>query len=728
MKNSVKIIVSFGIIFLVFGCSTKKDSFINRKYHSISTEYNVLYNGHLALEDGLAALNANYDDNYWEVLPIEPLKIDELALPGMKGDADSSPQEFDRAEEKAVKAIQKHSMLIARQERNSQIDAAYLLLGRSRYYSQRFVPAIEAFNYILINYPRADLIDQTRIWQAKTNIRLQNEEMAIETLSILLDKETLKSKDREDANTAIAMAYAKTDSLEQVVKHLNLAVLTDNNKEQTARNLFILGQLYRGKSKIDSSNIAFRKIIDLKKAPYKYVIHAHIEQAKNVSNKEDAIAMVKELQKLIKDRYNREYLDELYFRLAEITLEDDENLALEYYKLGIQASNTDNFQKELTYESVGNIYFDKAQFSTAGAYYDSVLQISKDDNTKRIRSLKRKRNNLEEVIIYEAIAQRNDSILNVVAMSNDEQLAFFTNHIEKLKAEDKRKKELEQIQQINAGANMLGLGNNQTTKSTGKWYFYNTQASGYGQQEFRNIWGNRPLQDNWRISDKMQINAGNINATIVTTTQIDQSKKYELPYYFEMVPSDPQVIDSISAERNGAYYKLGIIYEGQFKETGLAILRLEKLLTFNPSEELSLPAKYHLYKMYNTLNNNKALVYKNDITTNYSESRYAKIILNPKEVINEDAASSSETEYAAIYYEYEEEKFESVIEKSTIAIGKYEGQQIVPKFELLKSYAIGKKDGILAFKEALEFIVANYPNTEEGKKALEVLQTINSKI
>ena len=687
-----------------------------------------MYNGHLALEDGLAALNANYDDNYWEVLPIEPLKIDELALPGMKGDADSSPQEFDRAEEKAVKAIQKHSMLIARQERNSQIDAAYLLLGKSRYYSQRFVPAIEAFNYILINYPRADLIDQTRIWQAKTNIRLQNEEMAIETLSILLDKETLKSKDREDANTAIAMAYAKTDSLEQVVKHLNLAVLTDNNKEQTARNLFILGQLYRGKNKIDSSNIAFQKIIDLKKAPYKYVIHAHIEQAKNVSNKEDAIAMVKELQKLIKDRYNREYLDELYFRLAEITLEDDENLALEYYKLGIQASNTDNFQKELTYESVGNIYFDKAQFSTAGAYYDSVLQISKDDNTKRIRSLKRKRNNLEEVIIYEAIAQRNDSILNVVAMSNDEQLAFFTNHIEKLKAEDKRKKELEQIQQINAGANMLGLGNNQTTKSTGKWYFYNTQASGYGQQEFRNIWGNRPLQDNWRISDKMQINAGNINATIVTTTQIDQSKKYELPYYFEMVPSDPQVIDSISAERNGAYYKLGIIYEGQFKETGLAILRLEKLLTFSPSEELSLPAKYHLYKLYNTLNNNKALVYKNDITTNYSESRYAKIILNPKEVINEDAASSSETEYAAIYYEYEEEKFESVIEKSTIAIGKYEGQQIVPKFELLKSYAIGKKDGILAFKEALEFIVANYPNTEEGKKALEVLQTINSKI
>ncbi len=728
MKNSVKIIVGFGIIFLIFGCSTKKDSFVNRKYHSISTEFNVLYNGQLALEDGLASLNANYEDNYWEILPIEPLKIDELALPGMMGDTDNSPQEFDKAEEKAVKAIQKHSMLIARQERNNQIDAAYLLLGKSRYYSQRFVPAIEAFNYILINYPGADLIDQTRIWQAKTNIRLQNEEMAIESLKILLEKKSLKNENREDANTAMAMAYYKTDSLEQVIKHLNLAVLTNYNKEQTARNLFILGQLYRGKKEIDSSNIAFQKIVDLKKAPYKYVIRAQIEQAKNITNKVESMAMAEKLQKLIKDRYNRDYLDELYFRLAEITIEDDENLALEFYKMSIQTSNNNNFQKELTYESIGNIYFDKAQFSTAGAYYDSVMQISKDENTKRIRSLKRKRNNLEEVITYESIAKRNDSILNVVGMSNDEQLAFFTAHIEKLKAEDKRKKELEQIQQINAGANMFGLGNNQSTKSDGKWYFYNTQASGFGQQEFRNIWGNRPLEDNWRISDKMRITTVNPNTIIATTTQVDESQKYDLPYYFKTVPSDPVKIDSIAVERNEAYYKLGLIYEGQFKETELAISRLEKLLTFNPSEELSLPAKYHLYKMYNTLNSNKALAYKNDIITNYAESRYAKIILNPTEAIGEDVTSISETEYIELYHEYEDEKFESVIEKSTIAIGKYEGQQIVPKFELLKSYAIGKKDGIIAFKEALEFIVANYPNTEEGKKAMEVLQTINSKI
>jgi len=690
----------------------------------------VLYNGEEALIDGLEALNYNYEENYWEILPIEPLKIDELALPGMTGDNDNSPQEFDRAEEKAVKAIQKHSMLIGREERNSQIDAAYLLLGKARYYSQRFVPAIEAFNYIIINYPSADLIDETWVWKAKTNVRLQNEELSIESLKILLEKESLSSKNREDANTALAMAYVEADSIQKVIKHLNLATLTHNNREQTARNLFILGQLYKNKNEIDSSNVAFQKVIDLNKAPYKYNIHAQIEQAKNVLGKEEAFAMIEELETLIKDRYNRDYLDELYYILAEITLDHDEDLALEYYKQSILSSNRNNLQKELSYESVGNLYFDKAQFSTAGAYYDSVLQISRDENTKRIRSLRRKRNNLEEVIAFEDIAQRSDSILNVVAMSDDQQLEYFKAYIARLKSEDKRKKELEEIQKVNAGNNFFGQGNTNSSRSeSGKWYFYNIQTLGYGQQEFRNVWGNRPLEDNWRLSEKMSVNLNNIAQTNVTTVETDDTQKYDLTYYFKQIPSDPVVLDSISNERNNAYYNLGIIYDEQFKETDLAISRLEKLLSFNPSETYSFPAKYQLYKIYERINEQeKAAYYKNDILVNYPESQYSKIILDPSEPLDKEEISASEAEYVKVYYEYEDEKYESVIEKSNIAIGKYQDQPIVSKFELLKAYAIGKKDGVVAFKEALDFVGSNYPYTEEGKKALEVLEIIDSKI
>ncbi|MFZ2284715.1 MAG: hypothetical protein WAV86_12645, partial [Lutibacter sp.] len=235
MKNSFKIIASFLIALFVVNCSTKKDAFLNRSYHSVSTKYNVLYNGDEALRVGLEQLNANYEDNYWERLPIEPLKIDELAMPGMQADPDSSPQEFEKAEEKAVKAVQKHSMLIARQERNKQIDDAYLLLGKSRYYSKRFVPALEAFNYVILNYPKANLLNETVIWQAKTQVRLQNEEQAIKSLSNLLKNKSLNGDIKEMSHTVIAMAYMNLDSLQLVINHLNKAVTSANDKEQTAR-------------------------------------------------------------------------------------------------------------------------------------------------------------------------------------------------------------------------------------------------------------------------------------------------------------------------------------------------------------------------------------------------------------------------------------------------------------------------------------------------------------
>ncbi|MEX1383277.1 tol-pal system YbgF family protein, partial [Lutibacter sp.] len=313
MNNTHKIFISIIVMLIVAGCSTKKDAFLNRNFHAVNTKYNILFNGHEALRVGLEQLNANYEDNFWERLPVEPLKVDELAMPGLATDTDSSPKEFERAEEKAVKAIQKHSMLIARQERNKQIDDAYLLLGKSRYYSKRFVPALEAFTYVINNYPRANLINETKIWHAKTQIRLRNEEQAIINLKRLLKDDFLKQKIFEDAHTALAMAYMSLDSLENALYHLNKGVLITNknkviakamitkkkknvikpvlstkNAEQTARNLYIIGQMYKEKGLIDSSNIAFTNIIKFNKAPRKYSVRAQIEKAKNFISKEDA--------------------------------------------------------------------------------------------------------------------------------------------------------------------------------------------------------------------------------------------------------------------------------------------------------------------------------------------------------------------------------------------------------------------------------------------------------
>ncbi len=706
-------------------CSTKKDAFLNRSYHSTSTKYNVLYNGNEALRIGLEQLNANYEDNYWELLPVEPLKVDVLAMPGMQSDSDNSPVEFERAEEKAVKAVQQHSMLIAREERNNKIDDAYLLLGKARYYSKRFVPALEAFNYIILNYPKADLINETKIWQAKTQVRLQNEEQAIKILKSLLKEKSLNKEIKEEAHTVITMAYLNLDSLQHAINHLNKATTTSNNKEQTARNLFILGQLYSEKGLKDSSNIAFQKVIDFKKAPYKYKIHAQLEKAKNATNKMDAETTLGVLKKLVKDRDNRPFLDELYYRIGMIEQENNKDNAIAYFKKSLQSNTKINLQKELSYEAIGNLYFDKAEFLVAGAYYDSILNITQSENTKRIRRLVRNRNNLNEIILYEHSSKINDSILSLVDMGDDERIAFFSEYIKKLRAEEEKQTEKTKVKK---GLFSQNVTKAETGAHSGKWYFYNIQAVGFGEQEFRKIWGNRPLEDNWRLSNKAQINIGGIQDIVQVTEQIDNSKKFELNYYLDEIPNNKFKIDSIINERNNAYFKLGIIYKEQFKELDLAKEKLEKLLTFNPDLSLLIPAKYHLYKIYEGENNEKTASLKNDIITNYPSSKYAKFILNPNEVLKDEEKNVIESEYAIIYYEYQAEKFKSVIEKTSLAIGKYMGEPIVPKLELLRAYAIGKTEGVTAFREALEFVALNYPNTEEAKKALEVIETIKVKL
>lgn len=693
----------------------------------MNTKFNILYNGDVALERGLQELNNKYVDDYWQRLPIEPLKVDKLALPGVQRDVDNSNASFERAEEKAVKAVQMHGMNIAGTEYNSQIDNAYLLLGKARYYSQRFVPALEAFTYVIKNYPTADLNTESRIWRAKTFLRINNEDLALQTLQLILNKKKLYDDVIiEDAHTAIAMVYTEMDSTHLVKHHLKEAVKTSNNREQTARNLFILGQIYREENYKDSSNVIFHQIIDMKHIPYKYQIHSEIEIAKNLDDGTDILALNYRLTKLINNRENRPYLDELYYQEGLVYEKQGQFAIAEqsFYK-SVHAKNAKQFQKGLSYEKLGDIHFDKANFVVAGAYYDSVLKIPQERTSKRLRKLERKRNNLDDVISYEAIAHITDSILNIVNMSEEQQTEYFQAYVDDLINQKEIADALAEQQQ-NAGFG--SFDEDPQTSSNGKWYFYNNQLSGFGQQKFFQVWGNRPYEENWRMSDKSTYRSNLHNENAIAEIKIDESEKYNVNTYLKLIPSDQNIIDSLSFNRNDAYYNLGLIYKEQFKELELASYRFEDLLTFSPEERLVLPTKYHLYKIYSELDSSKSGFYSDDIVTNYSDTKYARIISDPASVVAEaDDENSPENIYEDVYCDYGGAYYDKVLVRTEKAIDQYVDLPILPKFELLRAFAIGKTQGIDAFKTALEFVALNYSNTEEGKKAQEVIETINKK-
>ena len=698
-------------------CSTKKDALINRKWHALNTKYNTLYNGNIAFEEGRNTLNDTYQDDYFEVLPVE-----RLAVSGeIKLDSEDNNPNFLIAEEKATKAIQRHSMDIKDEERNPEIDEAFLLLGKARYFDERYIPALESFNYILNKYSESDKLNEANIWREKVNIRLENEDLAIKNLKRLMKFEQLKDQEYADARAMMAQAFINLNAPDTAVQNLKIASHYTKKNPEKGRYYYIIGQLYNQLGYKDSANYAFDKVIDLnRKSPRVYMINAEIQKLRNTKitneNKEEVLEYLTEMEL---NRENRPFLDNIFRQLAEFHLEQEsDSLALLYFNKSLRATQNKPKLNALNYENLAEYNFDESIYKAAGGYYDSVLT-NLDDNSKKYRSIKRKLDNLEDVIKYEDIVQYADSVITLYNMPKEKQLAYFGKHIEDLQKEKEaaEKKEKDRITNGFVAFNKSKGGK----ENKGKFYFYNITSLGYGQNDFKNKWGNRELTDDWRWSDKSRVNvkddiAQNTTSITDSLSTISDDEKFSLEYYMDRLPTDVAVIDSLKTERNFANYQLGLIYKEKFNENLLAAGKLEDVLASNAEERLILPSKYNLYKIYEEVDSPLMNAMKNDIITNHSDSRYAEILLNPQAVLA-DNSDSPEKRYENLFKKFKEQEFLQVITGAEENINRFTGDPIVPKFEMLKANAIGRLQGFELFKEALNYVALTYPNNPEGKKA-----------
>lgn len=730
MKGVLKITLLLLFIVLVAACGRKKNTFMNRNFHAVTAEYNTLYNGGIAYDQGKEELAYTYRDNFWEILPIERIEIKEdLDTPGETGNAN-----FNRSEEKAVKAIQKHSIYIDGKEYNPQIDEAYMMLGKSRYFDGRFIPALDAFNFILNKYPTSNNVNNAKVWKAKANIRLNNEEVALENLVEMFEEEELDEEVLADGAAMMAQAYVNLDSLPQALAYMKLATDNVQDNELKGRYLYIKGQLYDRLDQKDSANLAYDEVIELnRKSPRVYMINAYISKARNFDyDKEDRIALLELLQDLEENRENRPFLDKIYNQMGEY-YRSTENIdtAIVYYNKSIQTYRNDQVLQSRNYRTLAEINFDNAEYRTAGAYYDSTLT-QLEPKSREFRRITKKRENLDDVIKYEDIATTNDSILRLTSMSVAQREAFFAAHIEKLK-EQVIKDSIAAARATKGGiANKEFFGaspiKGASPSEGGSFYFYNPTTVAYGKLEFEKTWGDRPLEDNWRTSANEFAGNNDNEFEGEVATSLTSGARFEVATYLAALPTEQSEIDTLKIDRDFAYYQLGLIYKEKFKEYPLAANRLEKLLTFNPEERLVLPSKYNLYKIYGQMERTaQAEQYKNDILSNYTESRYAEILRNPNTQLATDE-SSPQFKYKALYKQFEAGEYQAVLDTTEDYIVQYNGNDIVPKLEMLKATALARRDGFEAYKKALNFVALTYPNSEEGKGAQALLSNVIPKL
>ena len=694
MRQMVLVLV---VCLSVGSCSTRKDRAVNRVYHQTTTKFNVLFNGQEAIAAGIEAEIASHQPNYWEQLPVDPFPLVDLFTLNPKENAN-----FSRAEEKAVIAIQKHSMPFGNEQKNQQIDEAYLLLGKARYYNGRYLQALDAFDYIIDQLPNASSVNQAQLWKAKVLIQLLQEQRAIAIFEKLFASAEMSPSEAATAAAYLAKAQLALNQPQQATQSLAIAAALTKDKTLRARYSYLQGQLYDQLEQPDKAAMAYQAIIDMnRRIPRTYWIHAKLNQLN--TSQLDERSLQKQYAKLTNNEENKQYLDKIYLSHARYSLSIQDTIATKaLIEASLRTHTTDNTLKGIAYQTMGDIFFKQNEFLLAGAYLDSTLQVL-PPKTRAFRKIKRKREKLNDIIAYETTRQKADSLLILMDKSPEEQRLVFENHIKALQKADALQSSNQESQQLTSNNSFL----------EDDFYFYNRELRARGEREFFRIWGNIKKTDNWRyaglqsVDMLVQDNEENLMDAEETT-----DPRYLVETYLQQLPA-PEKRDSLIQVRNRAYFQAGLAYKEQFEVYPKAKNRLLTLLSLDT--KYNLPSLYHLYQIELATDGDQAAGYKHRIISEYPSSQYAMILQNPEAM--EDARQRFEEQYHVLKERFRSQAFEEVIEGCFTAILSTQDESLRARFALLRAHAIGRLDGLEAYQNALSEVALTFPQQTAGKDA-----------
>ena len=700
-----KIVIVF-LISVFFGCSTQKNKTLNKRYHSIVSTYNVLFNGNEYLNKGLENFNSSYKENYWDILPIEPIESTDkiITVDGLEN------QDFLKAEEKAAKAIQKHSMLINEIQYNSKISEAYFLLGKARYFDQRYLPAIDAFNQIYKLNKEDDFWAKGIIWKSKSHIRLNQESVAVDLINELLEKEDLDSEIVSNANGVLAMAFLNLEENDKAVKPLKNAIKTTKQKSRQARYLYVLGQLYESKKFVDSAKINFTKVVNFKRRiPRDLYVNAKTKKLQFSKN----IDLKKEFLKMIENEENKPYLDKIYYSYSQALLNSDSlQLAKKYLKSSVRKNSTDKDLKSKVYINLFELNFNASEYLLAGKYLDSALNVI-DKKSREFWTLDRQKKGIEKVVNIEANLLLWDSLLKI-SNYDKEKLNKVLNDV------------LDSRTLTNTGTRELQPPTTKNSSQTfikTNFYFYNPQIVSLGKQSFITLWGNRNRDSYWRsiqssLAKSKGKNIKNPKMEILEKS-VDYTEIYkEIPFTKFEKDSILKLIELSKLELAESY----IVKYGNHK-LGQSIIK--NFIESNSGSNLLTNAKYLLYKSYKIQNDRKYIDIKEDILMNDSLSRFAKILSKDPKFILDQKTSIVLLDSLKILFK--NQKFEEVINSAKESIGFVENEDILIDLEILLANSLGRLEGVNKYNEVLKEISKKYPTSAKSKQLIKISNKINRK-
>ena len=697
----MKKVTSLVIIILFLGCSTQKNKTLNKRYHSTVSTFNVLFNGNESIKEGKESFLKSYKEDFWEILPVEPIESTKkiITVDGLEN------KNFLKAEEKAAKAIQKHSMLINGVQYNPKTQEAYLMLGKARYLDQRYVQAIDAFNQVYKLNIDNQAWKESVIWKARSNIRLEQELVAVELLQELLKNKKNSIEIVAKANSVLSMAYLKLNKTSEALKTLEFAQRNSEDKNHKARLLYIKGQLYEKQNETDSAKTTFNKILNFKRKISRNIfINAKVRTLLYSSSSESE----KEFLKLIKNEENKPYLDKIYYNYSKLLFSNNSvAMAKNFLNLSIKENPSDKKLKSKAYIKFSELNFNDTNFLTAGRYLDSTLQVL-DKKSKEFWFYERQKKGIQKVVDLEENLIFYDSLIRISSYNKKK----LDKILKSISLENKQQSEK---------SNPIKARQDVAFKKT-DFYFYNDKIVTLGIESFKTVWGNRERNTYWRSEKsilKKNISSNNISSEENASEVVSENETQFLALYKDIPFSEFQK-DSLNNLMDLSKLELAELYVFKYKNYKLAETVLIQYLSKDLNSNRATKAKYLLYKLYKIQNNEKYIEIKEDIIASDSLSRFAKILLKDPNILMDEIKSLALRDSLAKMFNNQD--FEKIIKSVDLNIDIVEKEGIKVDLELLRAQSYGRLEGIEKYTELLKEISKKY---SDNKTAIDLKKTVS---
>jgi tetratricopeptide (TPR) repeat protein len=745
VKASYKFLLLLVITIVLADCSVEKNTPSSRFYHRVTSRYNIYFNGNESFKSGVLKVTRGYNDDYAVML-----RVFEYSDP-------TAPQrcssDMERAIQKASKLISLKSMtakpevkdrakvspeeqeFLDRKEYNEWVDDSYLLIGKARFYKQEYNEATAIFDYCIKEANDPEIRKEASIWLARIFNETGKFAESYRTLTELDLTNDKSSQMKAMYFTTLADLFIKQKKYNEALDPLENSIKHISGKHSKYRFTYLLAQLNERAGNSDRAISLYREVTKMN-PPYDVEFNARINIAGVFDvNSGNPKEIRKELERMLRDSKNKDFLDQIYFALGNLSIkEEKENEALTFFTKSASSPSSNPNQKGRTYLALADYYFKKNNFTRSAKYYDSTLFFI-DQKNPDYQAVNARSKNLNSVVSQLDIIQREDSLQRVAAMNEADRNALITSIIEKVRKDESQGKPSNYNDMYNLGQYYENERRNQNNiDQEGKWYFYNQSALTFGRTEFRRRWGDRKLEDNWRNANKSRINisqGGNGNeeqaATIKDTTKA--ALDYKSPeFYLKNLPLTDSLLAISNSRIADAYINAGKAYGEKLSDPGRANEEFLKLLKRYPSSELVPETLYNLWKTDKDINATSAETYRQRLVRDYPATEFARILSDPDYYRKKlDEMKQAEILYKQAYNAYTTENFQAALASCEQGIKGFSQDQLAPKFMLLHAYCVARTSDEKSFRDELSSLIKSFPESSEGKKADDIVAFLDKK-